>query len=571
MAIVGGYIGGGVSMVPAGSSQVILQWYTNDGANLKCTFSLVSSSKTYNIASDDHGYAEAIVDSGEYTISVSHSGQYEGDNPIVRTLNSTESYSVIFWGLAYASGIQISNNLNFNTQYSISNSENVVVASGVVNSSSTSIGLPAGHYTVVLTLYGHELQYPVDVISGETASVDLSGQFCKVTVTASTPGTIYLKYNTFEIRADTSIYIFKNNNQQVFGFRDDANYSGVVSDSIVTMNDISATPNGDTLSLKPTPVGRIMILTSSGSLGVKKSRYNIIAVGGGGGSVRTTGDDTIGIGGGGGGDIQFGDYVLSESEYLIEIGAGGISTASGYTESGTTTFGDIVSATGGASGGSNGGAGGSGGGGGGYCKRDGFGRSGGSATFGGGGGAGGSFYGNNSNINTPGGTYGGAGGKTILGQSGGDGQVPSAGSLFEGTESTGGSYVDSTDNAGGGGGGGGYGAKGGNGGRCGTNGGGGGGGGGGAAGGKGGDGGKGYEYSGTYGGYGGLGYGAGGGGATTNYNGDSNRGGGGGGGGGGYGTIKLAGDGPVVPKSNSYVAGASGAKGCIVIQWRSVT
>ena len=139
MAIVGGYIGGGVSMVPAGSSQVILQWYTNDGANLKCTFSLVSSSRTYNIASDDHGYAEAIVDSGEYTISVSHSGQYEGDKPVVRTMKSTESYNIVFWGLAASSGLSIINNKNFDTTYSILSADGVEVRSGVLSSSNVDI------------------------------------------------------------------------------------------------------------------------------------------------------------------------------------------------------------------------------------------------------------------------------------------------------------------------------------------------------------------------------------------------------------------------------------------------
>lgn len=222
---------------------------------------------------------------------------------------------------------------------------------------------------------------------------------------------------------------------------------------------------------------------------------HILAFGGGaGGGGRLSGGY-----GGGGGHRSVWVGKLTESSYPVTIGAGGAANGAG----GVTSFGTLVSATGGS--GKNGGTGGGG-----------IGVPGGNGSYGGGGGGG--IYGSNSGGN--GGTYGGGGGgngakggnsasytggtrggagysENGKDDSGGAGEnTIGKGFLFEGT-GTGGVM------SGGGGGGGGYGGNGGNGGNKG----GGGGGGYGGNGGNNGGGGGGYGGSGGDKGGGGGGYG----------------------------------------------------------------
>lgn len=594
MPIVGAFMGGGISTVPAGSSQVILQWYTNDGANLKCTFSLVSSSKTYNIASDDHGYAEAIVDSGEYTVSVSHGGKYEGDKPVVRTFSSTESYNVIFRGLAYASGILISNNLNFSTHFTIKSSDDSVVQSGILQTANTSIGVSAGTYSLELDLYGDTRTISdIDVISGNVAEIDLTGFFCEIVFNGITPtNRVYLIHNSNSIyMPNKKIQIFRDSAIKTFGFEDKSVYSGLRTDKLCSITDVSIAPQSESITVSPGITGNVILLTSSGSLGVPvKGTFNVIAIGGGGkggGSSKDIANVTSGgkrytgaAGGGGGGDVQDVVTEVPIGTYDVTIGLGAtVPTVPG----GISSFGQIVSASGGANastpsyGGTNGASGGSGGGGGGpdyntsYNNQDTNGTVGGDATFGGGGGNSGcESEGFIKATGGAGGTHGGAGGGNLGGGtssttnnrtpvSGSPGQIPPVGSIYYGPTANGGAS-GRVERAGSGGGGG-YGADGGAGGAMIY---GGGGGGGGMAGGTGGAGGG---IGGTYGepGRGGYGYGAGGGGGGRN---NTSFRAGGGGGGGGYGSAIKADDGQIASETNAS-AGGNGADGCCIIQWRS--
>lgn len=100
MAFVGGFLGGGVEMVPAGQMQVLLQWNTEDRQNISGTvFTLTKSDGTsgpYTVNGDASGRAEIIVPAGEYTVEVSHSGSYENDGPQKVIGESTQSYLVLF-------------------------------------------------------------------------------------------------------------------------------------------------------------------------------------------------------------------------------------------------------------------------------------------------------------------------------------------------------------------------------------------------------------------------------------------------------------------------------------------
>lgn len=123
-------------------------------------------------------------------------------------------------------------------------------------------------------------------------------------------------------------------------------------------------------------------------------------------------------GGGGGGHMQYGEFTVTPgTKYPVTIGIGGGQSGNSSGTGGTSSFGTLLSASGGntSTEGSNsqgysvgfGGSGGSGGGGG-------FGGDGGNAQYGGGGGGGGGRAGNAQNWNSgnggKGGTYGGGGG-----------------------------------------------------------------------------------------------------------------------------------------------------------------
>lgn len=328
----------------------------------------------------------------------------------------------------------------------------------------------------------------------------------------------------------------------------------------------------------------------------KKLNQFRIMVFGGGGSSRSTG---YGYGGGGGGYMATYTGNLDEDSYIVTIGSGGETSANGAT-GGATSFGELVSASGGGKGvltnggdggtgggggygSSNGGTGGNGayGGGGGGCGASGNDAADGCAggnggTYGGGGGGGGS-YGTSQHHGKGGDSANYSGGSEGLagGGSGGAGYSGNGGTYSGAIAGSGGIGEDTTDNEdvefpglgtagaggsnnyGGGGGGGGYGGNGGNGGNGSGGSGtgsssyyGGGGGGGGGYGGNGGNGGTGKSS--TYGGAGGGGggYGGNGGSASDRY----------GGGGGGYGKANYG--------SGGDGGGYSGKDGVCIIQYQ---
>lgn len=283
------------------------------------------------------------------------------------------------------------------------------------------------------------------------------------------------------------------------------------------------------------------------------------AGGAGGGSGGTSG--VGGGGGGGGGHMETLVFTPAIGQaYLVTIGDGGLGSDSGPGGSGgATSFGNLITATGGSGGihgssnnglSGSGGDGGSGGGGG-----DSYYSNGGDGAYGGGGGAGRNYRGRSSGGN--GGAYGGGGGAGCRGGEYGSvggvgGDYGGDGGAINGNGSAGtdtsemeldfvGKGTGGSGGANSGGGGGGYGGNGGNGGTDGVIGGGGGGGGYGGDGGDGGNGGGGggggYGANGGSGGYaggGGGGYGIDGTGGSGSYGGDGGKGGYAAGGGGGF-------------------------------------
>lgn len=550
MAFVGGFLGGGIEMVPAGSGQLCLQWLTPDRENVEgVTFTItgISVSYTGTVQAKSDGRAEVIVPVGTYEISVTHGGTYSNDLPQRVIVESTQSYLILFSAVMEGASVVLFEGgipLGLKGYRILSQDGSEEYYSGTELLSSPQFLLPLGSYILELES-SSKISISFEVQSVGVTHVDISPYFDTVTIdyskvpfgtTISVDG---IDYGAVESR--TQFLIVSDNASHTLSFTSPV-YSG--TKKYATIPDLTFTADGSTHNMTPVGSGVFNVLTETATITMFRNRFRMVAVGGGGaGGSYVSGSSGSGGGGGGGGRISEYQGIIDSGSYPITIGAGGVHEMYYAGKSGgATSFGTIVSATGGSGGGrasstkgGTGGAGGSGGGGGGRNSSSG-GGSGGTGYYGGGGGGG--YQSSGSASGGSGGTYGGAGGATK--QSGSAGTTETTDTFFVAGDgsATGGSAGNY--NSGSGGGGGGRGATGGSGGTGFYSGGGGGGGAKGGYGGRGGD----DDGNGTSGrGYGGGGCG-------------DSHGGGGGGGGGGYGIGVNSGD-------------TEGYQGVIAIQWVS--
>lgn len=424
--------------------------------------------------------------------------------------------------------------------------------------------LSIGSYKLIV--YGNITQeIPFTISSVGITYVDLAQYICVITIDMSDiPYGTKIKGIPIPLDNVDSIAIIKFTGNYSIAFQSPDNGN---EKEICDIPSVSIDASQSNVSISPTATGVFTVIESNTTLKMPKGSYRIITVGGGGGGSYGGLNGSLGYanGGGGGGSGRIADSTVQlEGTYAITIGAGGAagSNTDNHTgkSGGATSFGTVLSSSGGDGGGNDtaylngrgqGGSGMAGGGGGGGASSSpsapASGGDGGVGEFaGGGGGGGGQQYGSSHNGGNAavGGTYGGRGGygsnATSLAQNG----VIATDSFYKGnyTTANGGSYKNLNS---GGGGGGGYTADGGD--AATTNNIGGGGGGGGCRGGNGGNGGTSYNNWASS----GKGYGAGGGG--RGYSGSSISG-TGGGGGGGYGT------------SAGNTTGA-GKSGCVVYMW----
>ena len=564
MPIIGAFMGGETSTVAAGSGVLDLNWITTTGLNMAgVTFSIVGP-KTYSATGDSNGHAEITVDVGTYTVSVTHNGDYFGDDPKTIVVESMQR-CVLTWVASKASAqtVTFTTPVAFSgASYQILSGE-TIMQSGSSWPTSIAFTLYPMDYKLKLTVYGHTLEFPFTV-GAEGSSYDLTGSLTKIVPSMNASiGGISMSINDYSVDMYSDIYVIRDNSSYPISISAPNYKSG---SPIVTLSASgSLTANAATVTYPITVAGVLTLFTASETVHIARGKYRVVAVGGGGGG-GGSGSGFPGSGGGGG-YITDSTVSITDSDVAVTIGKGGAVDTSG----GATSLGSLVSASGGDRGNSTDGTGGSGGSGGGGCGYNymsgGYsyskGGDGGKGYFGGGGGGAGQrsyskYIGKSSGGS--GGSHGGRGGsggyykdETEYSPSAGanGANAPSSDSFFYNSGgSAGGTISSSGTNHSGGGGGGGYSAKGGNGGP-GYHGSveelGGGGGGGGAMGGKGGDSRTAsYSYS-----YSGVGYGAGGGGYCK-YGSDYDN---GGGGGGGYGTS---------PGSN---VNGKGNDGCIRIQY----
>lgn len=473
MTIINSYLGGG-GAVPTGYCRLDIIWHTEDGLNLAnaaVTITGTSPGTTnYTATTDSSGNASALVVAGNYIVDVTPAtGSYVISSVSVLA-ESGVSKTVMVNGSFREALLTCSFTVQ-NATWQIKNAGDTVVASGTGLERYSIISLVDGTYTFEITHLGVSTTKTF-TISSSNFVVDVSDVFIDLTINTKNIR-MNITLNNESVATATAnpvIKILKSANAGLV-------FNGTVLDQFLgsaianVTNGETIAPSSSAITYTPTLKGITHLITSNQNVTVPiKGKFKILAIGGGGGGYNGLG------GGGGGGYVSYNTYTVNAGTYAATIGAGGNPTANG----GATSFGSIVSASGGGAGGkANGGAGGTGGGGGGYSGGD-YGK-GGNGTFGGGGG--GSSNSSSGGQGGSGGTNGGAGGagRKTAGIAGSVGSAIDNSDGFFATDGDG--YTGGAGGTGGGGGGGGgYGARGG--GSVGT----GGGGGGGIAGGGGGGG-----------------------------------------------------------------------------------
>ena len=540
MVIINAYLGAGSGGgVPVGKCLLNVAWNPSDGNNKSgATVSAVIGSTTVTGTTDSSGNVSLLVGTGSCTVTVTPAaGSYTATSATV-TAESTTTKTVVISGQA---GRKVTLAVPYTlttTSWNIKDSGNTQKASGSGAFNDKEVTLNDGSYTLSITAYG-VTKTKTFTVSSTSTRIDCTDMTCLVTF--NLPASLAI---TMSI-AGTAL---SSNQRFVCVLRNSAAlaYTGTCTtildgSAIVTITGANMTPSGATLTVTPTITGTRKLYTANKSLSIPVAGwYKIFLVGGGGGGSSNSG------GGGGSGYMMLNDYYLTAGTYQITIGTGGAAGSTGGN-GGATSFGNVISVSGGEGGkggttyrpATSGGSGGAGGGGA-ISNSSSYNSDGGHGSFGGGGGAG---KGSGFQAGGVGGILGGAGG--TINTSGASGKPINNQSNF--FSSNGNGYTGGTATTLAGGGGGGYGAKGGNGVNSDSSRGSGGGGGGVA----GGDGGSAiYDANPGYGGHG-LGYGSGGGGGNPDYTGSSKFGKAGGGGG----------------LYNIAQSGGNGANGAVQIMW----
>ena len=436
MAIVGGFIGGGVKMVPAGYMQIVLQWNTEDRLNISgAVFTISGTNGTYTANGDDSGRSEVIVPVGDYTISVAHGGDYTNDGPQRVIGESAQTYLVLFDAYSNPGAGSVTfifpESLMVYEQVELQFIKGAEVVSVVhlIKNSYTFGASKYGEYTLKITYFGTTHTESFEVQKGISYEINVQDRFKRVTISepvhlASIP--VYFNgYPKEDICSGSTFWILKE--PYTVTIKDDYYYQDGTT-RVFTSAPITTTTVDETISHKVVSSSFYHITSDGNFVAPFTGVFNVKCFGGGHQGSHTPSTTTPkSTQGGGGGFLAEDDLSLKANEsYPITIGAGGFDIYDGdWANPEPTSFGTLLSASG-----ATGQAGGTGGGGGAYSA-----SSGGSAQYGGGGG--GCGYANGG----AGGTYGGGGGGGASSNKGSGG----AGGMYGGNGGGGCDDVTSTD------------------------------------------------------------------------------------------------------------------------------
>ena len=98
MAMVGAFLGGPDTTLPAGKAGISLCVNTTDRLNLAtASFTVTASGFNQTVQADASGRAYIEVDAGKtYTVALNHQGSYENDGPQTVIAQSRMNYGVFF-------------------------------------------------------------------------------------------------------------------------------------------------------------------------------------------------------------------------------------------------------------------------------------------------------------------------------------------------------------------------------------------------------------------------------------------------------------------------------------------
>ena len=150
MAIVGGFLGGGVEMVPAGQGQLCMQWLTPDRLNIEGAVfkGQGPNGESFTVEGGADGRVDKLVSAGRWTISVEHDGVYDNDGPQIVDVESAQSYLVMF-GASTVMGALVINDYFFGATIDVTNSGGTPIYSGKLTPMTLNVGLGQIHIKIV--------------------------------------------------------------------------------------------------------------------------------------------------------------------------------------------------------------------------------------------------------------------------------------------------------------------------------------------------------------------------------------------------------------------------------------
>ena len=351
MTIINSYLGGGGGGgIPIGYCQLDIIWNTEDGQNLNGATVSIVGAQSYTATTDSTGNASLLVAAGNYTIMVTPvQGAYTHTTAQVVAESGTSKTVSIFGGARDI--ILMSSILLPYATWEIKDANSHVAASGSGVEAYKIISIMDGPYTVEVDTYGVVGSKSVTV-SESNFIIDISDMFVNLTINTQNLH-MDLALNGDTIATNTANPVIKVAKNGVGSWA----VSGTVTEQF--LGSVIGTYNGgetiqpistdSTVTLMAFTSGASHLITSTRSVTIPATgKYRIFAIGGGGGSGKTQHS-----GGGGSGYVTDGIYTVNAGNVTATIGAGGAAGAaptkngsSGGT-GGATSFGNIMSASGG--------------------------------------------------------------------------------------------------------------------------------------------------------------------------------------------------------------------------------